>query len=328
MTKDRAISIRNLFVFRHVWNPEEEIGIEVELEGEALPRHLKRFWSVKNDGSLRGAGVEYVLSRPTERGEVGSKVDWLYKQIGEMGEPSDRCGVHVHLNCQRLTLKQVYNIITLYLIMEEVLVHWCGEDREGNLFCLRAQDAEWLLMQLVDDKARGTITRATHHNYKYSSINIAALSTWGSLEFRALRSPPTSDRIKIWVDVLTRIKDYALKIENTEELVLRCSELGAPGILADVLGDKYADEFNNPFVDEMLMAGARRIQTLAYTELGEYDTDTLGEGEALRRVARRGMDFLHVDEELDEEPDEDEDILNEIAEIERQVFEGREREGM
>lgn len=311
MSKKR-VEMKHLFRFRRLYPMPNEVGVEVELEGSDLPGGLHKWWQVKGDGSLRGHGVEYVLSQPSIRGnEVHRKVRWLYGQLPRVG-PSDRCGVHVHLNCQELTTFEVFNIITLYLLMEDALVHWCGEDREGNLFCLRTQDAGWLLASLIEDKYNGTLAHTVHGNgYKYGAINVGALGVHGTLEFRSLRTPAEPERINTWIDALVAIKDYALKIENPCDLVERCSVLGAPNLLRDVLGRELADEFTNPYIDDMLMEGARRVQTLAYTQLGEPKKVKTAEEILGREVARLRM-MEDVDIPIAEEvPTLDEDEFEE-----------------
>src|SRR3546814_21174594 len=86
-----------------------------------------------------------------------------------------------------LTMTQLYSFMTVYLILENVLVGWCGHSRCGNLFCLRASDAEWLLTSIRAAAEGRTFKHSLHSdNLRYASMNVKALGDYGSLEFRTM----------------------------------------------------------------------------------------------------------------------------------------------
>jgi len=111
-----------------------EVGIEVELEGRHLNFEGDLFWNVTNDGSLRGNSGEWVLRDPVSRKDIAKAVQSLIKMHEPtMNRPyeidcSDRCGVHIHINCQQLTFIQTMCFLTLYLAFEDVLMRFCGAD--------------------------------------------------------------------------------------------------------------------------------------------------------------------------------------------------------
>src|SRR3546814_18812942 len=95
-----------------------------------------------------------------------------------------------------LTMTQLYSFMTVYLILENVLVGWCGHSRCGNLFCLRASDAEWLLTSIRAAAEGRTFKHSLHSdNLRYASMNVKALGDYGSLEFRAMRGTREMDWI-------------------------------------------------------------------------------------------------------------------------------------
>jgi len=254
----------------HIWPPENEIGLEIEMEGEGLFDHKCSGWSNDMDGSLRGHGVEFILNGPLSEEGAYKKLDSLYKMLKKHTKitPSDRCGVHIHINCQHMEIEQVFNYITLYLILEDLILSWCGEDREGNLFCLRARDAEWLVYSLIDDKKNsGIFNIVTNRNtFKYGTINVAAIRYYGSLEFRSLRTPKTSQLIKDYISLLLRIKSKALEVKDASEFISDCSAKGEIEWAKKILGPHF-DMLKNKNMNEKIMEGVRRIQTLAYTPL-------------------------------------------------------------
>ena len=123
-----------------VRNTEGDVGIEVEVEGNNLP-HIDEYWNVTHDGSLRGEALEYVFKRPLELSKAKEALDYLGHHLSKKNVSvldSGRCGVHVHINCQKLSIVELYNFFTLNFILEDLLTAFCGESRVGNLFCLRA----------------------------------------------------------------------------------------------------------------------------------------------------------------------------------------------
>jgi len=253
-----------------MWPPENVIGLEVEMEGEGLMGLNTPAWRKDGDGSLRGHGVEFILDHPLSEKDAYEAVDALYQGFkrADKIKPSNRCGVHVHVNCQWLEIEQVFNYITLYLILEDLILKWCGEDREGNLFCLRAKDAEWLLYSLIGDKRDvGIFSETTNRRmYKYASINIAAIHYYGSLEFRALRTPSSPKPVKDFISLLLRIREKALDVREGKDFISACSARGETEWAREILGPHF-NMLRCGDMDHMIMEGIRRIQALAYTPL-------------------------------------------------------------
>lgn len=250
---------------------KNEIGLEIEMEGPNLfYMDLPNYWKEEEDGSLRGHSMEYVLRRPVLRKDVAKVLDYLndnFKKNQFKLLPSDRCGVHVHINCQQMEEAEVFNFLTLYFILEEVLTKYCGEDREGNLFCLRAADAEWLLEQLYQAKMWGTFGNVAVDNLRYAAVNVCALNKFGSLEFRALRTPADVTKIGTWVELLTAVKDASLNFKSGKQMIEAVSKRGPMNFLRDIFKDEVRHlQFRG--VENILLESARKAQPLAYAKFG------------------------------------------------------------
>ncbi len=239
-----------------------EIGIEVELEGHGLPMRGTRGWRAEADGSLRGEAVEFVLKTPVKRQFMAGALKEFSEAIdGAEIEDSGRAGIHIHINIQELTPRELAQFMCLYLVFENTLVEWCGQGRVGNLFCLRCDDAPGLL----------EILRAAFHaerwdfldtdEIRYASMNAKAVATYGSLEFRAMRSTPDTTIITQWVKMLLAIKDKSRTFRSPMEIVEGMSLRGTEGFFDDVLGKYRGLKFRNTD----LMHGVRNAQQLAYS---------------------------------------------------------------
>ena len=244
-----------------------EVGIEIEVEGNNLPTgDLPEKWNVTRDGSLRGHGFEYVLRNPCSRGSVANNLNELksvFDKTGAVVNDSPRAGVHIHVNCQDLTYREVYNIITLYLVFEKLLINYCGETRKGNLFCLSAEDAEALIFTLIQDVNRLTLSGVINDEYRYAAMNLAAIGKYGSIEFRSLQTPVDIMDIWRWVQILLCIKDKALEIEYPRDIVEAMSADGPEAYMEAVFGD-LSRFLDCPEAGRWLTEGARRIQFFAY----------------------------------------------------------------
>lgn len=250
------------------YKTDGDVGIEIEVEGENLPR-VGKYWRNERDGSLRGPdNNEYVLQKPETL--VGAKLalDYLkaaYAKNGAVIHDSVRAGIHVHVNVQKLNIVELYNFMTLYLILEDLLIKFCGEGREGNLFCLRARDAEYLLSQLENAATtrefRGILTS---DDLRYSSMNVKAIGTYGSLEFRALRSTADMDRILMWATMLVGLRERAKHYTDPVDIIARFSEGEAEAFLDGCLQEHAAQFKKYEDWPRLIKEGMRRAQDIAF----------------------------------------------------------------
>lgn len=253
--------------YPHLKAQSGEVGIEIEMEGTHLPTIVPG-WKVVKEGSLHAGGKEYVFALPVSRHYVPTKLDTLkeeFKAAGSVLNPSLQCGIHVHLNVQQYTYMQVLTFICLYLVFERTLVKWCGAEREGNLFCLRAEDADFIIEKLIKSRQTNSFRNVLYPDQlRYASINLDALSKYGSLEFRAMYTPvdfvgPTLT----WLKVLLAIKDASERYSEPKEIVEALSEHGPIAFAEAILGEMY-QEFATPTIEQEVMAGVRLIQDVAY----------------------------------------------------------------
>lgn len=218
-----------------------EIGVEIEVEGENLPGHVKSYWSVHHEGSLRGEAQEYVFTKPATRRVFGRYLDYLgkvLKNAGAVCNMSPRTSVHVHINMSDKSLVQCLNYILCYLIVEDLLDTHAGPTRVGNVFCLRAQDAEFF----VDFLVKCIKTKSFDPNperLRYTNVNICAIPKFNSIEFRALRGTVDMNIIKDWVHILLSLKDVAVSYNDPTEIMADFSRFGPEDFIRKLLPDHY-----------------------------------------------------------------------------------------
>ena len=318
--------IKDLYRFNKHYPPEKEIGIEIEMEGSRLMIRPNATWSVHRDGSLRGQeAIEYIIKGPTELSNVNKVLTKLvdlmntpdreYRTGPAKLEPSDRCGVHVHINVQDMIFTEVFNFMFLYLMLEHVLVGYCGESREGNMFCLRGSDAEYLINSMMQTKETSDLGRLggpVGGLIRYSSMNPAALFKFGSVEFRALKTPENLMEIEEWVKILHRVKEASLKYDDPVQVVEQYSMEGEGQFFDNIMGDMapiLRKKVDN--IEDRLLEGMRVAQDIAYTptlympqplssKKKKKTSDMWLEPPAPRGL--RGADFVIVDEGVNVQP--------------------------
>ena len=243
-----------------------EIGIEIEVEGRNLPRQNLTGWVLHEDGSLRGESAEYVFRGPIPRAGVPNRLAILERGFvanESVINESYRTSVHVHMNVRDFLIKHIYNNIILYVICEDILAELAGKDRVGNLFCLRAKDAEYFLESLRSAIVTDNLRELAADNLRYSAVNPASMWRHGSLEFRSFRGTTDMRLIQQWVDVLCCIRDAAQRYNNPIEIVQDMSAKGAREFVRGIFGDEIVTLFAEGFEDKVY-AGAQLVQHAAF----------------------------------------------------------------
>lgn len=211
--------IKDLLKFRRIYPKSFSLEIEAEFtrNTDSIP---PKDWQVKADHSLRGHGLEYITREPGTVKETAQKVKELLEldQFRYYSE-SHRTSTHVHYNIQNYTLEELVCLILLYYVCEPQLTSFAGEEREGNLFCLRLCDAEvcgeafyhvyneeWMSLS-------GNFDR-----FKYAALNIANVSKLGTIEFRQLRGTNDPSLILRWVRMIESLASFrALHVKSIND---------------------------------------------------------------------------------------------------------------
>jgi hypothetical protein len=241
-----------------------DVGVEIEMEANNMPSadSVSNYWRLERDPSLRGESGEFVLRKPipvSELDEAFLEIKSALKRHKTEVKETYRAGIHVHVNVQDLTPKQLITFISTYFMMEEVLLSYCDKSRSGNHFCLRMTDASYTLDLISEAVAKADLSLLNTEDLRYASLNVTSLFKYGSIEFRALESTVDFSKIKQWATVLHQLKVFAKTINNPTDILGEASALGFSEFAKVILGGCYR-EFK-PFVtEEKLRKGIRNIQ--------------------------------------------------------------------
>jgi len=228
-------------IFPHLPHKPGDVGIEIEVEGKNI--HSCLGWDRVNEGSLRGKeAIEYRLPEPVPYNEVYDVLKDLYDKMIRKETilfNSDRTSVHVHINVMDMNVVHCFNFIFLYIIFEDILLKYSGEEREGNLFCLSTKDAEGLLFTLKRVAETQQFSKLNGEDIRYSSLNLQAIPTYGSLEFRSLRGTGDFGVMSEWIYIIKKLKDFAEHIETPRNLLYNFSADGPEKFFYNVFGREF-----------------------------------------------------------------------------------------
>jgi hypothetical protein len=179
--------LSNYMIFKQV---KGTFGIEIELEGVHLPIVNDPIWSSKAENSLRNGGMEYITN-PIDLDAIPDVVSSLHKQIHfhpavKVRNEAHRTSTHIHVNYQNETIGAVISSVVLFTLVEPVFLRLCGDNRDGNLFCLSSYDTGDLT-NFMDHFLQFFVSQGRNpypQRGRYAALNVASLITFGTLEYR------------------------------------------------------------------------------------------------------------------------------------------------
>lgn len=255
---------------------EGSFGIEIETSSSnPYPVPDFKYWNHTGDGSLRGFGIEYILKTPKDIKSLSQCFAEFSNKTSMINFNNDSyCSVHVHMNVTKFQVAEVMNLIALWYLFEDILVSYCGEGRDGNLFCLKNKQAEGTFLELISNireygVRRGrSILNYSNDRHKYGALNLASISRLGSLEVRSFGGMQNTDDVMNWVRILNCIYEKAQSSNNVIDLYKEVCEAGMLTFFYSVFEDIEPKTLcDNPaFIAESMSENLFYLETLC-TEL-------------------------------------------------------------
>lgn len=197
-------------------------GVELELEGDGFPiQELTPGWHVHAEGSIRGS--EYATSVPHNLDGIRDRINNLnevFRMHGTRINLTHRGSTHIHFNVQREQLIHILGLMILFTIVEPVFLRLCGNERDGNLFCLPSYDTGDIHLHFERLLTHICNPRETHFppRGKYSSMNINPIPRQGSVEFRTFPSSNDPEKVIQWC---TWIENMMTMVKRQHDLSFR-----------------------------------------------------------------------------------------------------------
>lgn len=235
------------------------IGVEIELEGissfnfDDVDTNL---WNIKTDGSLRD-GYEFVFRNPLKGINIQDAIEGLsgfFESKQETkGSPilSERTSVHVHLDVRDFNRNQTVELIKVYMLFEGIIFNYVGTYRSKNNYCrpLIGSDFQSVLHDIYTcDTLYRLIDVISEYCSKYSALNVRAVRTFGSLEFRHHPGCYTDKEIMNWINIILSLKRFIKDGGKVSELLSLTAEVAITRVFSEpslLLKNDYESLFNN-----------------------------------------------------------------------------------
>ncbi len=233
-------------------DPKGLVGIEVEIENirKIAPDLTIGFWGIKEDGSLRNDGREFVTNAlPSVYAKPALQA--LFLGLNKNIDFSRRTSIHVHANMRTLTPSQILALLYIYHTIEPLFFKFVGGNRNNNIFCVPWANSGSLEIAATKDGFMSRIKNLRENSHKYSALNLVPLTKFGTLEFRHM--PGTSDVAKIsnWVNMILSLKIYAVK-HPIERIIETISALNTNSHYIDFLTTVFGPLHANLDTSEIL----------------------------------------------------------------------------
>lgn len=282
-------------------------GIEIECEGRNVnwgggDENLLNNWRPERDGSLRdfhGPPQEWVFNGPVKYKASKARIDQLFDYFDKRKAKivcSNRTSVHVHFNVGDKTAYQVVNLFILFTILEDLMDRYCGEDRDGNLFCLSSRRAEEQINWMMNAVFKTRSFTSFRNDFRYCSLNMASVNKFGSIEFRGMRGLDNRQDLHDWFDIVQEFCEYGCyKMHNPVDLIQEISYKTPVGFVKEVFSDRsfklLTEGLDEDVINDSIYEGLRLVQMMCYKIGTEFD-----------QVRLRGKDFWNSFAEDDEDP--------------------------
>lgn len=209
----RFLELQNLKLGRpyQFSNPKTLIGVEVEVENVLLinPNIPLLFWGIKEDGSLRNHGKEFVTPGVLSVNFLEAALQQLFQGLNNDIDFSHRTSIHFHMDVRQFTLQQLVSFVLIYTTVENLLFKFVGNNRRTNIFCVPITETG--LMEHMGDDPKRFMWAIDKSWMKYTAFNLLPVTTQGSVEFRHMPGTSNVNKLLGWVEMLSRLKTFVYK---------------------------------------------------------------------------------------------------------------------
>lgn len=241
------------------------VGVEIEAEDRdkfLMSDATDKYWRVEDDGSLRNGGLELVFREPYTGDDAVVALSAAEKSLAKCSF-TDRCGLHVHVDCRKLRSSETTSFVLTYLLFEAAVFPLCGEGRETSNFAVPVYTNKELQAALGEGITPQAAQHMGRHGGRYSALNLESLGRYGSLEFRAMRGTADASAILDWIEVLLSLKEFAVTRPDFADLVRRSSDRLPEELFSEVFSNDLAEKIFQACGGQFLhrlMLGARSVQ--------------------------------------------------------------------
>ena len=194
-------------------------GVNVFYAGYS--HQVSQQWKVVTDASVTVAGLGGELVSPILTGATGfAALEEVVSILNSVPNISvdRRCGLHVHVSWDGMTVAQVQTIVSRFTKYEDWFDSIQPASRRANRFCKAVKDHPQLPRTLACNTRSRVADLGVIASDRYVKLNLQSLSRYGTIEFR--QHSATTDPVKVlnWVRFLEQFIDASLNASISASL--------------------------------------------------------------------------------------------------------------
>lgn len=190
-------------VSMHICAPEDylarHVGVEVEVESnrlditsveELIDQHQLPYTRV-SEGSLRAGTMGWEVKTSGNDGQPAATVYQHLRGLAQLLHGSTgiwRAAIHCHVDCRDFDEVATSKLLSVLYCFDEHLFDRHSPHRIESNFCVPLRNVAPTVHSSITSMRNGTHPRHLRWN-KYTSCNMHALNTFGTVEFRHMQTP-------------------------------------------------------------------------------------------------------------------------------------------
>lgn len=180
-------------------------------------RSLRKAWMACEDGSLRGADAAELKARKAmNTQEFDRALDQLF-EASEGWSVSKRTGFHLHVDVGTYTMQQLYNLFSIYALLEPAIYTAAGDERSANPFSVPWFKDPYVCQHLLDKREQDP-ANIGHRLGKYSGLNVESMQRFGTVEWRHRRNTKDRGHLVSWINLILTIHAFAYRDDVSEHI--------------------------------------------------------------------------------------------------------------
>lgn len=204
-----------------------------------------RLWCFASDSSIRTerGGQQVEMVTPILRYEDIETLQELIRRLRKAGATTNSsCGIHIHIGADKHTPKSLRNLVNIFTSKQDIIFKALAVDSHRANYCKKLENRlsadlnknRTISMEKVADiwYAGYSGSRDIHYNSsRYHAVNLHAVFTKGTVEFRCFNSTLHAGRVKAYIQFCLAVSHQAITqkcasakvtVSENEKYTFRC----------------------------------------------------------------------------------------------------------
>lgn len=215
-------------VAKYFGTTERYAGATYGVTGYEISDQAGRIWKIAYDSSIKAqtkggkeASDDYkveLVSPICRYGDIET-VQEIVRELRRAGmRVNEKCGVHVHIGKDGHTARSLKNVLNIMASKEDLLFKALKVQSERETYCKKVEDAVVARVNRTSAPSENTVKQAWYNGAsgqwnerqtRYHALNLHAVWTKGTIEFRCFNSTTHAGEIKSYIQLALAISHQA-----------------------------------------------------------------------------------------------------------------------